>query len=565
MSDWQQDFTAAPAAALPPVNWQQDFTASQQQSDPSAGMMGQPLPGEELTNQIGLAGRDLAGAVPMGIATIGDLANIGINYATSSNLGMPTDYVQKALSATGLFPEYQNDTQRNVGSIASALFTGGEGLYNQAREGYANASDMLSNALGKDELPPDGGGSGGLVVPKSSDIKLIKDKLDLAGISPQQYADALMKSGPDDFAGELGGDPLRMQTQVQAKITGPAMQEARDAMRQRLAEAPQRTATIIGEYIKPEQNVQGMLQNIQDMNAQLPDLYKAADSDVVPRTPFLSQINTPAGQTAMKATVQKLANQGINPSDVGIVINQNTGFHGFSPQVPVSTVHEFSKSLGDLVERNPLTGAVEGSDSATIEGMRQGVTSALAENSDAFARANSVAAASKQAQSAFDMGRQLAKTSAGEKADAIMGRAEDVMSPNELSYQKAGYAQGLTDASQNTGLGTGGNAGKIATGKVQNSVGSILNDPTQAQKFADALMQEKNRIDLAQRGLGGSNTAETLDAGIPKVPGLMELGGHAVNAAKDWLTQSRNERLGQLLFATDPEQKVILAKKVLSK
>ena len=430
--------------------------------------------------------------------------------------------------------------------------------------------------------------------PTSGDLQLIKDKLTLAGITPQQYADALLKSSPDDFAGELGGDPLRIQTQAQAKIMGPSMQAARDAMRQRLDTAPQRVQQLIERTFYPSSgieptvggdvalqagaaasNIEPVQQaqlNLSDIGAKLPDLYSAAENSTVPRKPFLDIINTPNGQTAMQNTVTRLANQNISPEEAGIIIDPKTGFHGLQTQgVPVSTMQEVGKSLGDLVKRNPMTGAIEDADSLTAEGQRQKITSYLSQNSPEFNAANTNAAAQFQGQNAFEAGRKLAHAAAGEKADELAQRAADVFSPQELSYQKAGYVQGLGDALQGSPLGGGNPAARIAKGTVQNTTADILQSPTQAQQFADALMQEKNRVDLAQRGLFGSNTAETLEAdkgGELKIPTsnqemAMVAAKKVGNIFTRGMNQARNDRIANLLYATSPEQKAIIAQRIL--
>lgn len=430
--------------------------------------------------------------------------------------------------------------------------------YNKGQEGKKGVSFLGSGLI----LPPEVNAP---IYPKSGDLTLIMKKLDLAGISPQQYAEALTKSSPEDFAGELGGEPLRMQTQAQAKITGPSMQAARDAMHQRLQGAPQRAQQLIENTFMPAQNIENLQNNLGEIEQKLPLLYKEAGQQTVPATIADATVSTPAGQQALKNTVLKLKNQGIDLTDAGISIDEN-GVHGFASDVPVNTVHEFSKSLGDQVKRNPVTGAVEGSDSAVIENMRKGITSSLSKASPAFNAANTHAAAQLQGQSAFEMGRQLAKSAAGETQDALVNRGDQVFSANELSYQKAGYTQGLLDKIQGAPLGTGNPVARIATGNVQNTASQILQNPARAQQFADAIMQEKNRIDLAQRGLGGSNSAETLGSGIPEIPtsltgGIMS----ALGKAKDFVQAGKNERIAQLLYATSPEQKAILAKRILGK
>lgn len=427
-----------------------------------------------------------------------------------------------------------------------------------------------------------------LIRPASGDVKLIKQKLEMAGITPEQYADALMKSAPDEFAGELGGDPLRMQTQAQAKITGPAMQAARDAMRQRLAEAPQRTQQIIentffpssaatptlgadpvlaASPLAPMQPIEQMQQMMIDIKQKLPDLYKDANTSevnsTVGRKGSLGVINTPAGQQAMKDTVTNLANQGIRPENAGIVIDKDNGFHGLSTQVPVNTLSELSKSLDQQIKRNPNTGAIEDHASHVIEGMRQHITSYLSDNSPQFDIANTNAAANFQGTNAFEMGRKLAHSAAGENADALMERADSTFSAQELSHFKAGYAQGLSDSAIGSSLGAGSPASRIAKGTVTQTASDIIG-PTSAQKFADALMKEKNRVELAQRGLYGANTAESLSAGLPEIPttphgALLSAGGKVM----DFINSGKNERIANLLYATSPEQKALLAKRIL--
>lgn len=109
----------------------------------------------ETFRQIGLAGRDIAGAVPMSLAGLGDYANKGINAATGMvnkyegtnipPLGMPTDAVQKGLTAIG-FPEPQNKVERGVQDTADLMLGGGEGALNNAKAVAQNAWSTLKGA-----------------------------------------------------------------------------------------------------------------------------------------------------------------------------------------------------------------------------------------------------------------------------------------------------------------------------------------------------------------------------------------------------------------------------------
>lgn len=116
--------------------------------------------GEEVFRQVGLAGRDIAGAVPMAVAGAGDLINSGINGVTGAinkysgsdipQLGMPTQDIQHGISATGAFPEYENKTERNVGTAADIMLGGGEEGLNLAKQAGANALDYARQ--GKDAV-----------------------------------------------------------------------------------------------------------------------------------------------------------------------------------------------------------------------------------------------------------------------------------------------------------------------------------------------------------------------------------------------------------------------------
>lgn len=153
--DWQP---IAPAAASggdwKPASQSDDWQTVGQQESLAAKSPDQNRSfGENTLRQIGLAGRDIASAVPMGVAGVGDAVNSAINGATGlSNkymgtnipqLGMPTQDVQNAISSTGAFPEYENNTERNVGTAADVLLGGGEGGVQSVKQGYRNLVDMI--------------------------------------------------------------------------------------------------------------------------------------------------------------------------------------------------------------------------------------------------------------------------------------------------------------------------------------------------------------------------------------------------------------------------------------
>lgn len=530
----------------------------------------------QAARQAGLLGRDFLNAAMVLPNSIGDLANEGINSAASginnvagthiSPLGMPSQTYNALLTNAGL-PNPATPTEQklsNAHQLLLGITASGEPLVNQAKEVTGNLANILKGSS-KAETSTGQITSGVLsadhptLTPKNSDLKLISSKLALAGVSPQEYATALKNSSPDMFAAEVGGDPLRIQSQTYAKLQGPTMQAARDAMRQRLAEAPQRVQSIIDTNATPQPLIERMQDNISSLRDQLPDLYQSAYKESVPSSVIGGQLATPAGKNALQETAVKLANKGVSPEDAGFFKNDR-GLYSLNQNVPIETLHEFSKSLGDQVVRNPLTGAIEDSNSLAIEGQRKGITTALSKVSPAFAKANNTAAAVEQAQSAFDAGRKIAHSAAGDAADQLLDRAAQTYSPNELAYHRAGYSQGLMDKTSGAALGTGSPAARIANGNVINKTAEIYNSPSQAKALSDALMAEKQMTEFANRGLNNSTTAEAASAALPEIPTSAH--GIALSAASkigEMLNHGTNERMSQLLFTTSPAQKKILA------
>lgn len=447
-------------------------------------------------------------------------------------------------------------------SPASHSIAFGQHLANTVESTAKAASDILPDAI-TDEYTRTQQQEMPTIAPTNSDLKLISQKLDLAGITPQQYADALTNSSPTEFAAEVGGDPLRLQAQTYAKLQGPTMQAARDAMRQRLAEAPQRVQGLIDNTFTSQPNIERLQDNVAGMQQAASDAYKAAFQSNVPISHFSDVINTPSGQTALKQTAIDFANGGKTPEDMGLSLGED-GKYSLNDSVPIETIHQIQRNIGTQVQRDPFGNTLTTPGNQVLESQQAGITSKLAQLNPDYNKALNNAAAYKQAQAAFDAGRKLGISSAGDNADQLMDRAANVYSPNELAYHKAGFAQGLTDKVQGAPLGTGNPATRISSGFIVPKSAEVLDNPGQAQAFGDALVREKQMMDFANRGLNNSVTAETASAGLPEIPTSAH--GVALSAASkigDLLNAGKNQRMSQLLFATSPQQKSALANAII--
>lgn len=411
----------------------------------------------------------------------------------------------------------------------------GAGLGGASAAAIKSAAPFVLNALAPEK---------GLVTPIASDLNVIGKKLGMAGVTPEQYAAALRGSQPDDFAGELGGEPLRLHAQAQAKLQGEAMQPAREAMRERLAQAPQRTQGILENSFGPQYNIDDSLGTIAQLRASEGDLYNSVNGSI-PRSAIQNVLQTDAGKTALQNAETNIGNRMQVPSLGG-------------DQIPINQAHEIAKALGEQVSRNPLTGAIDKpATAAPIEDLRGSIINQLRSSSPEFDLAQTAAADARGFQDAFSRGRSLAKMAAGEKTDNVIDRI--TMNESQHPYSVAGMHQGLLDSISQAPLGTGNPAGRIANQALIDKAGEVIG-PDKAKQLAQALMQEKQRIDFAQRGLYGSNTAETASAAMPEIP-TSPHGALASAAAKigDLLGGQNKERMAQLLYSTTPEQKNLLA------
>lgn len=400
---------------------------------------------------------------------------------------------------------------------------------------------------------------------KPSESGVIAKNLELGGVTPQDYAAALRNSSSDDFAGELGGEPLRQLTQNQAKIASPAMQTARDAMRERLATAPQRAAGIVSDALGSPEDSNALMSALDIAKGAEGKLYGSVEG-TVPASQFSDVINTPAGQKALQQTAENLANARVDPIEAGFTrIAKPNGEEAYAlaDNVPVSTWHEISKAIGDQVERNPINGKIETNASGNIEGLRKQIVDALRNNSPEFNAAQDNAAQVRSAQDAYDLGRKLAGMATGENANDALSAA---LRKEEITpFSQAGFRQGLIDKTQDVALGTGNPVAPIAKVRTISRASEFVG-PQGADKLKNALIAEKLRLDLANRGLYGSNTAETLvGGGFYSIPtSAKDAVGKAVGAISDKLSEASKRRLADALYAMSPDEKSAIARSVLS-
>jgi len=383
---------------------------------------------------------------------------------------------------------------------------------------------------------------------RKPEAKALLKNLKAGDVTPQQFAENLLKSSADDFAGELGGEPLKMQTQTSAKIAGDGMQTAREAMRDRLSNANPRVKAILEDTFGSQYNIDDALGTISQLKASEGDLYKAANGSI-PRSELSSVLKTPAGAKAVGQATTNIENRLGTPQLV-------------EDMIPIDQAHALAKALGEQVNRNPLTGAIlEPSTAAPVEALRGNVIDTLRKASPEFDLAQTAAGEARGFEDAFSRGRQLAKMVAGEKTDDVLQRI--ALNEQQKPYSVAGMHQGLQDTISQVPLQTGNPAARIANQSLIEKTSELLGSE-KAQQLADALMKEKGRIELAQRGLSGSNTPETMGVLADKVPlskaGIVSKG---IGAISDLFSQGHNKRLAEALFTASPSEKAVLAKEVM--
>ena len=540
--------------------------------------------------KIGLGGITGGNAAPPG-ASLGDIYDARLANIRQVEKGFseqhpvldPALRVAGGVASTVAIPQLRAAMASNPMAAATAYgaahgFAGGEGEGNRLGSaalggalglgGAALAEKVISPLVGKglsylaSRVPAQEAGVAG------GELSTIAKNLKMAGVSPQEYAQRLATSTTDDFAGELGGENLRLLTQAQAKIPSDAMQTAREAMRQRLAEAPQRAQAIIDKTLTPSHVIDDMRANMQAVADKAGERYAAAyNAPPVSREIVADLMDRPDSQQALAAAVRSLANKGQSAEQAGFVLTQD-GKYALGEQIPTQTVDQLQRALGDIVQkgRNAVTGKLETEAGLDAETLRKAIVDRLKQANPAYDRAMMEQAAVKSSEDAMMMGRKLARSSTNPTSDAILEAIDQSMPAQAKSYAKAGFAQGLSDMVRDTPMGTGNPAARIAKNTVVDRIKELTGDPEAAANYAKAIMQEKNRIDLAQRGLYGSNTFENMAQALPdSLPRTkMQIVDQAISSVIDKLNAKSNARLAQALYATTPEQKKALAQAILS-
>lgn len=395
-------------------------------------------------------------------------------------------------------------------------------------------------------------------------LREIKANLALGGVSADDFAQRLAASSADDFAGEVGGENLRMLAQSKGKIPGVAMDAARTAMRQRIEQAPQRVNSLIDSAVASSDDLAQRLAQIEGKGAFEGIFYDRA-KEIVPSAPFERIISTPAGQTALKDAAVNLANRTVAPNQIAALQNISKGLETptaagtILPELPVGAWHEVAKSLGDQVKRDIAGNIVEPAKAAPVESLRKGMINALRQASPDFNVAQTNSAAMRSSQEALDLGRKLARMATGAQSDDVMQAL--TASATDLPYAQAGYAEGLRDVISAVPYG-GNPASRLATPKVLSRTAELVG-AGKADDFYKNLMAEKLRMEFANRGLHNSATAETVLQAINNVGDIplsaTEAAKKGGNALLNILSSGNDKRVASMLYATSPAEKAALA------
>lgn len=395
-------------------------------------------------------------------------------------------------------------------------------------------------------------------------LREIKANLALGGVSADDFAQRLAASSADDFAGEVGGENLRMLAQSKGKIPGVAMDAARTAMRQRIEQAPQRVNSLIDAAIASPDDLAQRLAQIEGKGAFEDIFYKRAQ-EIVPSAPFERIISTPAGQTALKDAAVNLANRTVAPNQIAALQNISKGLETptaagtILPELPVEAWHAVAKAFGDQVKRDMAGNIIEPAKAAPIESLRKGMIDALRRASTDFDVAQTNSAAMRSSQEALDLGRKLARMATGAQSDDVVEAL--TASATDLPYAQAGYAEGLRDVISAVPYG-GNPASRLATPKVLNRTAELVG-AGKADDFYSKLMAEKLRMEFANKGLHNSVTAETIGQMISNASDIplstTDAARKGGNALLSILNSGKDKKVASMLYATSPAEKAALA------
>jgi hypothetical protein len=391
------------------------------------------------------------------------------------------------------------------------------------------------------------------------------------GMTPDDIAYQLKLMGDDAVIADAGSTSTQRLLDTTAQLPGETSRAVDDFMTGRQYRQGDRINQAAGNRLGTDGN---FYQNIDQLNATMKakagPLYRQAyaENPVVNSPQVMEYLNRPAMQDAMRNATRMMRNEGVDPNQMGVLID-DAGNVSFESMPSLQTLDYIKRGLDDVLDsyRDKTTGRlVLNTEGRGIENLRRDYVAALDEATggpeSVYAAARAAYAGPASQKAAMDAGRRVFKADAEVTQKMIADMAMD---------ERAAYLEGVAKAIQDMtdkGLDASNSVRALfGTPAKRRALAAAFDDPDQFAKFQSDMLKEAAFSETKAATAKGSQTFSRLADSADMAPNLLSAGAEALTAGPGAAMASvgrkvfqagtpesvRNE-IGRILLSGDPSE-----------
>jgi len=408
--------------------------------------------------------------------------------------------------------------------------------------------------------------------PENVGLNYVTNVMRRSGVSPQQAATMLQEaraSGQPFTLGDALGNEGQRAMAAMAKQPGEQRQLIVDAMARNL-DMPARVGARVGEALQAPTTAQQAAEVLQQQALIEAAPYYRAAEQVPTYSPRIQEfLNNPRVRQGLRTGVgyardeATALGQPFDPFDMAITGYDKLGNPIIGGVPNLRTLHAAKMGLDDMYERARVPGAYgqqDTTESRVINNLKNAFVRAIDEVNPQYAQARRIYAGPMHVRDAIEEGRRMATS--GRYEDNI--RRFAAMSPTEQAGARIGYADAVRTPLERTG-----NYPSILREKSLKGTQELgaFATPSETQPLRRFLTREEQMIEMRNKALGGSPTAENL-ADMGEAPGglgtALNLGRAVVTGHPGGIVRNTVSLLGRMGRGETEKQRVAITRILLA-
>lgn len=334
--------------------------------------------------------------------------------------------------------------------------------------------------------------------PQRQAVRLIRDTVDNAGLTPDDVVSAYRRLGPNGTLMDVD-ENLLQTTKSLANQFGPMKREAREFVENRAMGSVDRMAASVRNNIGSDDAIQAIKSIAAKRDAEAAPFYDLAWKNNA--SPKMLQL------LRESSTLKRAMSSGRNIADAeGIKLSGLSLDGGYqTPSMPFKAFHYAKKGLDDMIKAAKSPTNPKPERARALMSLKTRLLDAMDSASPDYAKARNIYSSESELIGAVEKGRDFFKMSASEFDDAI-----SAMSATEREMFKKGAVRAVMEKLEGTQL-THDVAKKLLNRKdYQAKFSRLFDSPDDAMAFLTQAGREAQFVRSRQAIAGGSPTAELL-------------------------------------------------------